>query len=90
VSAGTAKREAIGKIQKEGGIVAGIIVSLDRMERLNENENKSAIGEIRREYGIPVLAILTLDDIMGGLKEFGSEDDIRRLEEYRTKYKATD
>jgi len=90
VSAGTAKREAIGKIQKEGGIVAGIVVALDRMERLNENENKSAIGEIRREYGIPVIAILTLDDIMGGLKEFGSEDDIRRLEEYRTKYKATD
>jgi orotate phosphoribosyltransferase len=96
VTAGTAKREAIGKIQKEGGIVVGIVVALDRMEKLpaaDGDDTKpmpSAIGEIRKEYGIPVLAILTLDDIIGGLKGTGSEDDIKRLEEYRAKYKASD
>ena len=96
VTAGTAKREAIGKIRNEGGIVVGIVVALDRMEKLPSPDGDdstpmpSAIGEIRKEYGIPVLSILTLDDIIGGLKGRSSEEDIRRLEEYRAKYKASD
>jgi len=96
VTAGTAKREAIDKIRNEGGIVVGIVVALDRMEKLpspdgdNSTPMPSAIGEIRKEYGIPVLSILTLDDIIGGLKGRSSEEDIRRLEEYRAKYKASD
>ncbi|KAM3065552.1 orotate phosphoribosyltransferase [Clarireedia jacksonii] len=98
VTAGTAKREAIDKIRKEGGIVAGILVALDRMEKLpspNGDDSApmpSAIGEIRKEYGIPVLSILTLDDIIGGLKgtHTASEQDIKNMEEYRSKYKASD
>jgi len=96
VTAGTAKREAIDKIRNEGGIVAGIVVALDRLEKLpsltgdDSAPMPSAIGEIRKEYGIPVLAILTLNDIIGGLKGFGSPEDIQRLEEYRAKYRATD
>ncbi|KAJ3519228.1 hypothetical protein NM208_g14205 [Fusarium decemcellulare] len=50
----------------------------------------SAIGELRKEYDIPIFAILTLDDIIAGMKGFASEDDIRRTEEYRSKYKAID
>jgi len=96
ITAGTAKREAIAKIQKEGGIVAGIVVALDRMEKLpspDGDDSKpmhSAIGELRKEYGIPIFAILTLDDIIEGMRGLASDDDIRRTEEYRTKYKATD
>jgi len=96
VTAGTAKREATDKIRKEGGIVVGILVALDRMEKLpslDGDDSKpmpSAIGEIRKEYGIPVLSILTLDDVIGGLKGIGSAEDVRRMEEYRTKYKASD
>ena len=91
VTAGTAKREAIEKIRAEGGIVAGILVALDRMETLPSAEGgKSAIGEIRREYGIPVLAILTLDDIIEGLRGKISQEDIMSMEEYRAKYKASD
>jgi orotate phosphoribosyltransferase len=96
ITAGTAKREAIAKITKEGGIVVGIVVALDRMEKLpspDGDDSKpmpSAIGEIRKEYKIPIVAILTLDDIITGMKSFATEDDIRRTEEYRTKYKASD
>jgi orotate phosphoribosyltransferase len=96
ITAGTAKREAIDKIRKEGGIVAGIVVALDRKETLpaadgdDSKPGPSAIGELRKEYGIPIFAILTLDDIIAGMKSFASEDDIRRTEEYRQKYKATD
>ena len=96
ITAGTAKRDAIDKIQKEGGIVAGIVVALDRMEKLpatdgdDSKPGPSAIGELRKEYGIPIFAILTLDDIIEGMKSFASADDIKRTEEYRAKYKATD
>ncbi|KAK3940624.1 orotate phosphoribosyltransferase [Diplogelasinospora grovesii] len=97
ITAGTAKREAIAKIQKEGGVVAGIVVALDRMEKLphpeGDDSNKpmpSALGELKKEYGIPIFAILTLDDIIEGMKGLASEEDIRRTEEYRAKYKATD
>lgn len=49
----------------------------------------SAIGEVRKQYGIPMLAILTLDDVVEYLTGLGTEDDLRRLEEYRNKYKAS-
>lgn len=96
VTAGTAKREAIEKIQKEGGIVAGIVVALDRMEKLqapNNDDNlpmPSAIGQIRKEYGIPVLAILTLDDIIVGLKHLGMDQELQQMLDYGIKYRATD
>ena len=96
ITAGTAKREAIDKIRREGGIVAGIVVALDRMEKLpspDGDDSKpmpSAIGELRKEYSLPIFSILTLDDIIAGMKNFASEDDIKRTEEYRNKYKASD
>jgi len=96
VTAGTAKREAIDKIRKEGGIVVGIVVALDRMEKLRSPDGDdskpmpSAIGELRKEYNLPIFSILTLNDIIDGMKGFASEDDIRRTEEYRAKYKASD
>ncbi|RDW79765.1 orotate phosphoribosyltransferase [Coleophoma cylindrospora] len=96
VTAGTAKREAITKIRKEGGIVVGILVAVDRMEKLpspDGDDSKpmpSAIGEMRKEFGFPVLSILTLDDIIGGLVGANSAEDVKRLEEYRAKYKASD
>lgn len=97
ITAGTAKREAIAKIEKEGGIVAGIVVALDRQEKLpaadgdDSKPGPSALGELKKEYGIPVLAILTLDDIISGIHGLGvSEESIRKTEEYREKFKATD
>jgi orotate phosphoribosyltransferase len=96
ITAGTAKREAIDKIRKEGGIVAGIIVAVDRMEKLpaadgdDSKPGPSALGELKKEYGIPIFAVLTLDDIIEGMKSFASEEEIQRTEAYRAKYKATD
>ncbi|KAK8079919.1 Orotate phosphoribosyltransferase [Apiospora hydei] len=91
VSAGTAKRQAINKIRAEGGIVAGIVVALDRQETLPDSQG-SAIGELRREYDIPIVAILNLEDIIHGLKSgaFATEDQLKAIEEYRSKYGASD
>nr|prf orotidylic acid pyrophosphorylase [Podospora anserina] len=96
ISRCTAKREAIAKIEKEGGIVAGIVVALDRMEKLpakdgdDSKPGPSALGELKKEYNLPIYAILTLDDIIEGIKGLVGEEDIKRTEEYREKYKATD
>lgn len=93
VSAGTAKRQAIDKIRAEGGEVVGIVVALDRQETLPDNaEGRTAIGLLREEYGIPIVAILTLDDIFAGLRgsDVATEDDLKRIEEYRAKYGARD
>lgn len=96
ITAGTAIREAIEIIKKEGGELVGIIVAFDRLEKTpsaTDDDGKprsSAIGEVRKQYGIPVLAILTLDDVIEYLKGLGSAEDLRRLDEYREKYRASD
>jgi orotate phosphoribosyltransferase len=97
ITAGTAIREAIHIIEKEGGTLVGILVAFDRLEktpaREGEDEDaprKSAIGQVREEFGVPVLAILTLDDVVESLRSKGGEDDLRRLEEYSARYRASD
>lgn len=95
ITAGTAMREAIGIIEAEGGVLVGVIVALDRMERMPGSgdgaaDRGSAIGEIRKRYGVPVLSIVTLDDLVGLLRGKGDEGDLKRLEGYREKWLATD
>ncbi|KAF2196462.1 orotate phosphoribosyltransferase [Delitschia confertaspora ATCC 74209] len=97
ITAGTAIREAIDIIKREGGELVGIVVAFDRLEKTPAKEGEdeaasrgSAIGEVRRQYGIPVLSILTLDDVVDYLKGLGTEEDVTRLEEYRAKYRASD
>jgi orotate phosphoribosyltransferase len=96
ITAGTAIREAVEMIKTEGGQLVGIIVAVDRLEKTpsatddDGTPRPSAIGEVRKQYGIPVLSILNLDDIIEYMKDLGTEDDLRRLQAYREKYKATD
>ncbi|KAK1755750.1 orotate phosphoribosyltransferase protein [Echria macrotheca] len=96
VTAGTAKREAIDKIRGQGGVVTGIIVALDRMEKLpspDGDESKpmpTAIQALGREYNIPIIAILTFDDIVKGIKGIIPNSDIEKMEAYREKYKPSE
>ena len=99
VTAGTAKRQAIELIRKEGGTLVAIIVALDRMEKMPAGKGEddedgmprqSAIGQIRKEYGVPVLSILTLEDLIGGMKALGREEDAEACKEYWAKYRASD
>jgi len=94
ITAGTAIREAIEIIKREGGQLVGIIVAFDRQEKIpsatddDGQPRPSAIGEIRKLYGIPVMAILTLDDIVEYMRAIGTEEELKNVEEYRAKYKA--
>ena len=99
VTAGTAKREAVEMIRSEGGEVVGMVVALDRQEKMpagpgEDDEDgiprESAIGALRKEFDIPILSVLTLDDLVKGLRESGRTGDAERCEAYRAKYRASD
>ena len=92
ITAGTAMREAIGIIRAQGGILAGVVVAVDRMERVRDDpmQTTSAIGEVKRESGVPVLSIIDLNDLVGLLGNLGNEDDRSRVEDYKKRYGASD
>ena len=101
MTAGTAIREAISIIENQGGKLVGIIVAVDREEKMPSQSEKdgkgddgsergSTIGQVRRETGVPVLAVLTLSDLIAGMKERGREDEVKRMEEYYKHYGAQD
>jgi orotate phosphoribosyltransferase len=65
LTAGTAVGESLQLIASSGATPAGVVISLDRMER-GEGE-LSAIQEIEKRHGIPVVSIASLDDLVGWL-----------------------
>lgn len=101
ITAGTAIRETIELVAKEGGTVIGLAVALDRVEKmpgprekeegLDDGEPRmSAMGQIRQEFGVQTASIVTLDDLIAVLRGKGDEGDIERLEKYRRRYRASD
>ncbi|KAL5336207.1 phosphoribosyltransferase-like protein [Aspergillus crustosus] len=90
ITAGTALREAVGIIEKEGGIVSGVVVLLDREERVSENESKSAVGIAQRDLGekVPVRAVIGLHDLIEKLGGEIGEKEVQRLKDYRARYGA--
>ena len=68
ITAGTAIREALGLIQGGGGLVAGIVVALDRQEMLGEagtaSDRRSAAQVVATETGVPVIAVANLHDLL--------------------------
>lgn len=90
ITAGTALREAVGIIEKEGGIVSGVVVLLDREERVSESEAKSAVGVAQRDLGdkVPVRAVIGLHDLIEKLGGDIGEREIQRLKDYQARYGA--
>ncbi|KAL8662964.1 MAG: hypothetical protein Q9202_004287 [Teloschistes flavicans] len=96
ITAGTAMRETIEIVKKEGGSVVGFVVAVDRMEKMpSENDDDhvprpSAMGQIRKEYGVPTASIVTLDDLIQLLRRQGDDKDMEQLQQYRNRYLASD
>ncbi|KAI5296231.1 orotate phosphoribosyltransferase [Ascosphaera acerosa] len=92
ITAGTALREAVDIIEKEGGIVAGVLVLMDRQERVKEDdpEKKSAIQTAKEALGgnVPIVPLLKVQDIMEKLGDEIGEENMRRMREYQAKYGA--
>ncbi|VAW49487.1 Orotate phosphoribosyltransferase [hydrothermal vent metagenome] len=87
ITAGTAIREAIEIITKNGAKPAGVVIALDRMEK--GNGELSAIQEVEQEFGIPVMSIITLNDIIDYLAQVNtpsSQKYLDAMKNYRSKY----
>ena len=64
ITAGTAIREALAIIAEGGGSPAGIVIALDRQERVREDAAQSAAQAVAAEHGIPVVAVAGLNDLL--------------------------
>ncbi|AUN95933.1 orotate phosphoribosyltransferase [Pseudazoarcus pumilus] len=85
ISAGTSVRESVDIIRANGAEPAGVVIALDRMER--GAGDKSAVQEVREQFGIPVIAVATLEDLIGYLA--GHAELVANLEAvraYRERY----
>lgn len=101
MTAGTAIRESIDIIKAQGGTLVGIIVAVNRQEKMpSESEKRgegddgsvrgSAIGEVRRSTGVPVMSVLSLGDLIQGMKGMGRGEEVKMMEEYYRQYGTED
>ena len=85
ISAGTSVRESVELISAAGAVPCGVVIALDRMER--GQGDLSATQEVERNYGIPVVAIATLDDLLGYLRdEVDMVQNLAAVQSYRDRY----
>ncbi len=85
ITAGTAIRESMDLISKNGANLAGVLISLDRQEK--GKSDLSAIQEIERDYNTRVASIITLADLISYLEQQpGMEQHLVEVKEYRRQY----
>ena len=87
ITAGTAVREALALIAAAGGRLAGIVVALDRQERVGDEDARSAAETVAQEHRAPVIAVATLRDLLdfaGQTPELANHQDA--LAAYRARY----
>lgn len=89
ITAGTAIGEVMGLIQAAGAEAAGVIVALDRQERVDENSDQSAIQQVEARFAMPVISIINLAQLLGWL-EAHAVDSLRchadAIRAYRDRY----
>jgi orotate phosphoribosyltransferase len=75
ITAGTSVRESVEIINAAGATVAGVLIALDRQEK-GQNQ-LSAVQEVSAQFGIPVVAIISLADIIEFIRH--NEPDSEKL-----------
>jgi orotate phosphoribosyltransferase len=82
LTAGTAVGESLRMIASRGAAPAGVIISLDRMER--GAGELSAIQEIEKRHGIPVVSIANLDDLVSFMEDRAEfRQHLQAIREYK-------
>jgi orotate phosphoribosyltransferase len=89
ITAGTAIRESIDIIRAAGAHPAGVLLALDREER-GAISPLSAVQEVREQFGIPVLAVISLSDLMRHMSTGGQAAELADMQRYRDRYGLTD
>ena len=84
ITAGTAIREVVALLDKEGATLSAVLVGLNRQEK--GAGSLSAIQEIEKDYSVPVLSIIKLDDIVSYIEGRSIEADLDSIKNYRKEY----
>jgi orotate phosphoribosyltransferase len=83
ITAGTSVRESVDIIRAAGAIPAGVLIALDRQEK--GQNNSSAVQEVQDRFAMPVIAIITLENIIEYLKNEAGEP-LKAIELYQSLY----
>ena len=85
VTDGEAKVDACRLLEQEGSAVTGVLVALDRRERVDGEY--TGMQSLARRLGIPVLSIATLDDVVEYLRRDGGYPEaLETILRYRSRY----
>ena len=95
MTAGTAVRGVLRVLREEGAEVVGVVQLLDREELGGGVELRggefSAVKDVEKEVGVgKVKCVLRARDLLGWLQANGTEEEVRRMKEYRDKYGVKD
>ncbi len=96
ITDGAAKRESVALIRAHGAEPAGVVIMLDRRERIGPDDDlsaESAVQAFERSTGTPVVAIADLDDLLRFLRSDAPLAQLLRpqipvVERYRQRYGA--
>ena len=84
ITAGTSVRESVEIINAANATPAGVLIALDRQEKgLNDC---SAIQEVEANFKMPVIAIITLENIIDYLKAEANAEQLKAIKEYQSLY----
>jgi len=83
ITAGTSVRESVEIIKNAHAMPAGVLIALDRQEK-GQND-VSAISEVEDQFAMPVIAIITLANIIEYLTADVSEQ-LNAIKEYQRLY----
>ena len=90
ITAGTAIRESVELIRREGAEPVGVLLAVDRQER-GQGE-RSAVQEVEAEFGLRCVSLLTLTDLIDILADPNASrpalpaEQLAALREYRARY----
>jgi len=84
ITAGTSVRESVEIINQAHAKPAGVLIALDRQEKgLNDC---SAIQEVEAQFAMPVIAIITLANIIEYLTAEASDEQLKAIQTYQSLY----
>ena len=86
MTAGTAVRQSIELIRKEGGTVVGVVMLLDREEVTVDGRN--TVDDIKEIIGggASISTILRMRDLVTWLESQGKADIVEKMKAYREQY----
>jgi len=85
ITAGTSVRESFEIICHAGAEPAAVLIALDRKEK--GQHELSAVQEVSRDFGIPVIAIISLNEIIGFIENHAQDGaELAAIHAYRQQY----